>query len=58
MKRDITKFDTSDYSMDNAYTSREQKSLMKNENNGATKFVDLRRCRIRVAGRTLKRRKV
>ena len=47
MKRDIARFGTSDYPMDNAYdTFREQKStdLMKDENNGMimTEFLGLR----------------
>jgi len=45
MKRDIAKFDTTNYPADNMYgMSQKVPSLMKNENNGAimTEFVGLR----------------
>ncbi|RLU24061.1 hypothetical protein DMN91_004270 [Ooceraea biroi] len=48
MKRDIARFDTSDYASDNVYgiplANKEVPSLMKDENNGVimTKFVEIR----------------
>jgi len=65
MKRDIARFDTSDYPTDNAYgmplANKKVPGLMKDENNGAivTEFVGLRAkmYAVRVDGRrrTLKR---
>jgi len=45
MKRDVTRFDTSDYSIDNMYNANKKvPGLMKDENNSTilTKFVELR----------------
>ncbi|KYQ51880.1 hypothetical protein ALC60_09013 [Trachymyrmex zeteki] len=59
MKRDINRFDTSDYSIDNAYdiplANKKVPGLMKDGNNGAvmTDFVGLRAkmCALRVQGK-------